>query len=319
MSYKIFLEQITEHIKHLQAQGLDIVELSIDSASWVRCQAIGKPDQRGDFAYITLKETLKNGLCGLRTSYRGVNGVGSFKTYGLHPLTNEQNEPITPSYNVSPSTSKALLHEQAAKKAYGFWVNSDTQGESDYLKRKEVGYHGIKFRRNEYGNVAVVPMFDEHGKLWSYQLLNSGGGKRYPKDSRTEGLFHRLGSLVNGKPIGIAESYVTAATVQEITGIQTVCAFSSNNLLAVSKILNSLISASLIILLADNDKHLPVNIGIEAALESINAIGQYGCLALPDFCDYSPSKEATDWNDLARLKGKRAVADQIAQQVPSFT
>jgi putative DNA primase/helicase len=77
-------------------------------------------------------------------------------------------------------------------------------------------------------------MFDEFGKLWSYQLLNPEGTKMYPKGAGTEGLFHKLQEPFNGQPIGIAESYATSATCFELSQVPMVCAFSSENLLAVT-------------------------------------------------------------------------------------
>jgi phosphate ABC transporter permease subunit PstA len=82
-------------------------------------------------------------------------------------------------------------------------------------------------------------MVDEHGRLWSYQLLNPNGTKRHPRDSRTEGLFHKLKEPMNGEPIGIAESYVTAATCFELIKFPIVTAFSSENLVAVTDIMLS--------------------------------------------------------------------------------
>lgn len=38
-------------------------------------------------------------------------------------------------------------------------------------------------------------------------------------------------------------------------------------------------------------------------------------LAIPDFGDFGPSKEASDWNDLLRLIGKDAAKVQIALAV----
>ena len=99
-------------------------------------------------------------------------------------------------------------------------------------------------------------MFDEYGKLWSYQLLNPDGTKRHPKECRTDGLFRWHANLQNGERIGIAESYVTAATCMELSGVPTVCAFTSENLVAVAQSIRLLFPKSHIILFVDNDRHL---------------------------------------------------------------
>lgn len=314
MSYKTYHEQLSEHIDHLRSNGLDVEELKIDSDKWDRCRAIGKSHGRGDFCYISNTEKLSNGLYGIKTSYRGQSGIGSFKTYGLWPDGNESNPTYTPKNCLTNADTSQ--HEQAACRAYGFWNHSNTYGSSDYLDRKGVGYYGIKFRSDEkYGNVAVVPMRDECNHLWNYQILNSDGTKHMGKDARTSGVFHKLKELVDGNPIGIAEGYVTAATCMELSGIPMICAFSSENLVAVTKILVHLFPASHIFMFADNDRHLVErglpNKGVVKASEARDVNSNRVSLVIPDFGNLEPSKDASDWNDLVRLLGNDFAATQI--------
>jgi phage/plasmid primase-like uncharacterized protein len=89
----------------------------------------------------------------------------------------------------------------------GFWNYSSTQGRSEYLERKDVGYYGIRFRSDEkYGDVAIVPMLDEKGRIWSYQILNSNGTKRQPNETRAEGLLHMIGSNSRWKKMSVHNS-----------------------------------------------------------------------------------------------------------------
>ncbi|MBS0272751.1 MAG: toprim domain-containing protein [Proteobacteria bacterium] len=316
MSYKTYTEQILEHLAELQANNLDVTELTVDSLHWIRCHELGETRGRGDYAYIANSEKLRNGLLGIRTSYRGPKGHGSYQTYELTPSGKEDSLKLPHSHE-GMTAQKNELHENAARKAYGFWKHSCLTGTSDYLQRKGVGSYGIRFRQSEqYGNVAVVPMFDEAGKLWSYQILNPDGKKRHPKDARTEGLFHSLRPLLNNQPIGIAESYVTSATCLELTNIPVVCAFSCHNLKAVAMAIRKLYPKSPLIIFADNDRHLPNgNQGLLKAHEARNAIKTEITLAMPDFGDLEPSKEASDWNDLLRLKGKEIVVSQITNLI----
>lgn len=108
---------------------------------------------------IALKK-IANDLIGLSSWCRGVNGESNHQTFGEGPTGCEvlRFHHDDPKLNVSNDLER---HETAAKKAYDFWIHSSETGESDYLKRKGVGYYGIRFRCSErYGNVAVVPMFD---------------------------------------------------------------------------------------------------------------------------------------------------------------
>jgi len=315
MAYKTYTEQVQEHLKALNDNGLCVSELKLDSTNWIRCHGHEETRGRGEYSYIANTEQLSNGLLGIRTSFRGQNGFGNIKTYGLPPFGNESVS--FTSYSMTNEAPKEEL-ETAARRAYGFWNHSNTQGLSDYLERKGVGSYGIRFRNSEqYGNVAVVPMFDEHGKLWSYQLLNPDGTKRHPKGCRTAGLFHKLGKLLNGERVGIAESYVTAATCMELSGVPMVCAFTSENLVAVSQAIRSLFPASHIILFADNDRHLEKtgnqNVGLLKALQARDAVKRDFTLAIPEFDNLGPSKETSDWNDLVRLNGKLGAASQISK------
>lgn len=82
MSYKTFIEQRAEHVQLLRDQGLDVVDLILNTPRWVRCKAINPEEDRRDLAYISTTQQLANGLTGLSTAYRGKNGAGSYKTYG---------------------------------------------------------------------------------------------------------------------------------------------------------------------------------------------------------------------------------------------
>jgi phage/plasmid primase-like uncharacterized protein len=313
MAYKTYTEQLIEHLHHLQSHGFDVTELQID-AGWIRCHLIGASHGRGELAYTTTTEKLNNGLFGIKTSFRGQNGYGKHTTYGQWPNGSDQ----VPTVSITSSQVAILqeddeLHKQAARKAYGFWSNSSETGVSDYLNLKGVGCHRIRFRSSEqYGNVAVIPMFDIERRLWSYQLLNPNGTKRYSTNGRIEGLFHMLRLPSKGEIIGIAESYVTAATCMELFGIPVACAFGCHNLKAVTLDLRKLYPESKLIIFADNDRHLPNgNQGVLKAMEAKEVTGVGVCIATPDFGDIEPSKEASDWNDLMRLKGREMAKAQI--------
>lgn len=312
MSYMTISQQINSHIEFLKSNSIEVDELKIN-AGFIRCKFRGQIGNRGEFCYKTTQSQLNNGMIGLATWCRCQGGeIKTFKTYGL-PLTKDSKSNMfsenIEGYEQTDSASR--------RKSELFWEYSEHTGESDYLRRKGVGYYGIRFRNNEYGKVAVIPLRDIHGNLWSYQLLNSDGAKRVPKNVKIGGLFHILQAFVNGQPIGIAESYVVAATCYELTGIPSVTAISSSNLVQVALLLRSKYPNSRIIVLADNDRHLEENKGFKVANLLTERLGGNCDIALPDFEGYPPARDYTDWNDLVREKGWHTARNMLTSLIRS--
>ncbi len=312
-----FADQLLAHLNFLHGHGLDVQELKIGGI--VRCHAIGSIQPRGDFTYKTfLNPMTTDGWAGLVTWCRSPSGEHTFNTYGLGQDAGEALIPAI--FSVADDGEELKRHEVAARRAYGFWGHSSISGTSCYLTGKGVGSYGIRFRSSEkYGNVAVVPMRDEAGHLWNYQLLNPDGSKLMSKESRTNGLFHKLRDPVNGQPVGIAESYVTSATCYELSGMPLVCAFSANNLKATAQSIRNLYPNSPIIFFADNDQHLAhrgiKNLGIFLAQDALIAVDGYGGIAHVEFVDSQPSKACSDWNDFVRLNGFEFARSMLLEKV----
>jgi hypothetical protein len=309
MSYMTINEQIRSHLHFLTANGFEINELKINSG-FIRCGFKGQTEGRGELSYKTTQSLLNNGMIGLATWCRCPGGaIQTHRTYGI----------CHPEYLSSILSADIEINEQrdieSARKSELFWEYSDPVGESDYLRRKGVGYYGIRFRNNAYGRVAVIPLRDVEGQLWSYQLLNSDGSKRVPKNIKVSGLFHILQPFVNGQPIGLAESYVVAATCYEVMGLSTVTAISSSNFEEIATILRIKYPNSRIIILGDNDRHLEENKGVETANSVKKKLGANCTIAVPDFEGFPPSREYTDWNDLVREKGSLLVRKMLTELI----
>lgn len=323
MSYKPYSEQIHLHVMFLKSKGFDIDDLKVNT-DFVRCRQTEKCQYRGELVYKTRITKLNNGLTGMQTWFRGPQGESSsFQTYGLGPSENEHLAPLETTVEEKLVVDVAV-HDAAGRKAYGFWQYSAVSGRSDYLERKKVGCYGIRFRSStQYGDVAVIPMVDSQGKLWSYQLLNPDGTKRQPKDARTVGLFHMVGIPFDGQPIGIAESYVTSASCFELTGIPTACAFSCQNLKDIVMVFKQSYPKSKLIIFADNDRHLEtrgaVNQGRLKALEAINSVDGGVVLVAPDFGSSTAVKGLTDWNDLIHEMGLEYAKRQVEEQLRENT
>lgn len=301
MSYMTMKEQIRSHLNFLVSNGLDVSELNINSG-FIRCRSKGQDDGRGELSYKTTQSILNNGMIGLATWCRCQGGlIQTYKTYG-----SRENAGISEMLPLSGQAEEQGDIE-SVRKSELFWEYSDRVGESDYLRRKGVGYYGIRFRNNAYGRVVVIPLRDGAGRLWSYQLLNADGTKRVPKNVRVSGLFHVLQPFVNGQSIGLAESYVVAATYYETMGLPAVTAISSSNLERVVMILRNKYPNSRIIILADNDRHLEQNKGVQAACEARDRLKENCTVAIPDFEGFPAASDYSDWNDLVREKGHQAV------------
>jgi phage/plasmid primase-like uncharacterized protein len=299
MSYMTMEEQIASHFAFLKEQNFTIDKLHIDGG-FVRCHHSNHIAGRGELCYQTRKTQLRNGMVGLATWCRGEGGqTKTHKTYG--PAPSDQCEVKI------RSTEK----QEESRKAEIFWRMSDEVGEAEYLLKKGVGYYGIRFRCTDYGKIAVIPLRDIDGKFQSYQLINPDGSKRFAKDVSNLGLLHMLQRPINGSTIGLAESYVTAASCFEVTGIAMVSAFSSDNLKSVSLELRKRFPQSPLIIFGDDDRHLPENKGRRAASIAKEALGDECKVVVPDFEGYPLIREFTDWNDYIRENGIRSAREMI--------
>ncbi len=297
MGYMTFEQQVVSHLQFLREAGLELVSLTIDSADFIRCLAAGTTG-RGEYAYKTVSRQLNNGMTGLMTWCRSKGGeINQHKTYGqgaLHGIAAEKGG-----------------SNMDLKKIQKFWDFSSPHGESDYLKRKGVQAHRIRFRENCYGKVAVIPMANVQGELRGYQILNSNGSKVFAKGIRVNGLFHSLTDLVDNIAIGIAESYVTAATCFELLPMPTVTAFTGDNLEHVAAVLRQRYPNSPLVIFADNDRHLDKNKGMMAAEKALKEAKGNGIVLAPQFSGDLKMREYSDWNDLVREIGPMEASRQM--------
>jgi phage/plasmid primase-like uncharacterized protein len=178
------------------------------------------------------------------------------------------------------------------------------------IRPASVAAHGL--RQDRRGNL-LVPIRDAEGRLWSVQTISATGQKLYLKGGRKQGMHAMLGELRPGAPLVIAEGYATAATLREVTGLATVAAFDSGNLLGVARAYRARDPARPLIFAADNDHHLPhrstplPNVGKEKATAAAEAVN--GLLLLPRF---APTETGTDWNDFMAQHGRVAMR-QLAE------
>ena len=318
MKCMTFEQQVAAHIQFLEQAGLKLNNLIIDSADFVRSLAQGEVG-RGEYAYKTVSRQLINGMTGLITWYRGEGGrISTYKTYGQATQCSDTGIIMGSSQNICLRVSeKEECVDVNMKRIQKFWDLSSVYGESEYLKRKGVKAHRIRFRENQYGKVAVVPMIDTQEQLRGYQILNANGSKLFAKGIRVSGLFHPLIDLKDGVAIGIAESYVTAATCFELLPMPTVTTFTSENLEHVAGALRERYPNSPLVIFADNDRHLLENKGMNCAKKALARTQGNGIILAPEFKGHLKTRALSDWNDLVRESGPVYASKQIWKALQS--
>lgn len=207
---------------------------------------------------------------------------------------------------------------EAERKAAAIWKSAGpAPADHPYLVRKKIEPKGLKL----YKDMLVVPAY-RGGKLASLQFIGADGVKRFLKGGRMDGAYASVSGGADRSKILIAEGYATAGTLHEATGVPVVVAFNAGNLVAVSKAIRAKYPDAELILAADDDRHTVVrgellNVGVVKARAAAEAVG--GTVMVPQFLEDDPEK-ASDWNDLASLRGLEAVrgAFQVGKPDPGL-
>lgn len=203
--------------------------------------------------------------------------------------------------------------QRAAREAARVWAAYVATGTSDYLVRKGVGAHGVRFDPNGHGTMAV-PMCDARGSIHGLQIIrgkNRGGKleKQYfPAGLAKQGKYHLIGGLPSWICL-VAEGYATAATLHEATGLPVAVAFDAGNLVHVAAALHKHYKRARILVCADDDYLTEGNPGVTAAQNA--AIAVSGAYLAPVFATDRAGQKITDFNDLHAIEGLHAVRSQI--------
>lgn len=209
---------------------------------------------------------------------------------------------------------KARFDEVSKKAEYIFNSSSPDATSSPYIISKCIIAVGV--RKSRDGNV-LVPVRDIKGKIWSVQFI-CNEKKTFLKNGKVDGNFHVLdsnNSLKKQETLIFAESYSTAASIHQATGKAVVCSFNAGNLTKVAKAFKEEHPEKGILIAGDNDWHLPLqnppypNAGAEKAKMAAEGVG--GTFILPIFNDQTPDRKRTDFNDVHRVHGLKAVKSQI--------
>jgi len=323
----------------------------------VRCRVEGDREKRG--WYILHEITLTGGdivFVGSFGIWQGADNNAQKIEITRTDLTAEQKAAIKQRIADDKKRSDAEQKrkaEQSAAKASAAWRKLETDGDCDYLHRKGVIAHGIRF--TEKGALAV-PMLDTQGRIHGLQLIldkvkqkdlieSHGRDKQYwPAGAVKKAHFHLIDSPTT--LILIAEGYATGATLYEATGFPVAIAFDAGNLPAVAQALKKYYPKAQILICADDDafarcKHCkkPVKVNLSATCPHCNqphgkknagkeyaelaALAVNGRIVSPKFADdearfdhYSRNQgKITDFNDLHLTDGLHTVRIQIEEAI----
>lgn len=328
-------------ISQLANAGLIIQHLEIGRMR--RCQVQGSKERKGWYAIHEV--TMDGGdllLVGSYGIWQGANNNATKIELKKQKLTDDQKSAIKTRLADDKRRAEAARRREqdsAAKRAEMVWRKAATEGQSEYLKRKQVQAHGIRYTES---GALVIPMTDSYGKIHGLQFILPAGHPRKKKTGRDKefwpvGMGMRGHYFLIGAPVNIlliAEGYATAASLHAATGLPCAVAFNANNLLPVAEALRRRYPHVGIVMCADDDyiqkctpcgemtlvdsspdcehcgkPHGKNNAGqINAGAAALAVNGKW---LAPVFTIDRERKKITDFNDLHVLEGLHLVRSQI--------
>lgn len=254
----------------LQAFGLLVDSLEVGKLR--RCRAEGDKEKRGWYHLHEMR--LDNGndiIVGSYGVWRGAEKNTQKVELRKQNLSNEQRESLR--RRLTEDRRRADLQQKAdqaraAERARKAWKQYAEQGPCDYLDRKGVLGHGVRYST---GGSMIIPVLDTTGAIHGLQVIRGkqvGERKRLDKEFWPTGLaikghFFLIGMA--GPIILVAEGYATAASLYEATGLPVAVAFNANNIGPVATALRARYKQAKILICADDDETQKCHAPDEAA------------------------------------------------------
>ncbi|TVO53835.1 DUF5906 domain-containing protein [Denitromonas halophila] len=251
-------------LNQLRGHGLLVDAFEADGKTH-RCKIEGSRDKPG--WYLLREITLERGdkaIVGAFGVWRGTDNGSTKVDMKLPDLTPEQKKAIRDQMRADQKRVEAQRAGEAArasKRARAMWSKLSDHGECDYLPRKGVAGHGVRYTPT---GAMAVPMMDNAGQVWGLQFILGGKShanriqrigrdKEYwPKGHIKRGHYHLI-----GLPIWlclVAEGYATAASLHEATGLPVAVAFDAGNIGPVVEQLRDRFRSVKFIVCADDDQ-----------------------------------------------------------------
>lgn len=214
---------------------------------------------------------------------------------------------------------------RAATRASQAWRACQPTGDSDYLVRKGIGAHGVRFSPS---GAMVLPLLDASSKIHGLQIIRSKAlakqAKRPEKEFWPAGLvkkghFHLIGMPTNIVLVG--EGYATCASLHEATGVPVAVAFDAGNLGPVASAMSKRYPNARVLVCADDDAFSDGNPGVTCA--SAAALESGGAMLVPRFANEearaakfaASGEKLSDFNDLHALEGLHVVRTQVEERL----
>lgn len=241
----------------------------------------GKQRTAGWYQLNTISIDNKSYLVGSYGYWKGAdNNAQKIQWDKKVTLTPEQRKAMADQHKAAKKHAEFLRGQEIDKasiRAQKAWRNYIPDGSCDYLDKKQVKAHGVRFHKTE--DTMVIPMQDAKGKIFGLQIIRGSQSmakhadlmkhnpklpqkpqKQYwPAGLDKVGHYHLIGSP--REIVLIAEGYATAASIHEATGLPIAVAYDANNITPVAKALKKSYPQATVIICADDDylqkcKHL---------------------------------------------------------------
>ena len=316
----------------------------------MRCKVVDSRERRGWYSLHELR--LDDGdmvLVGSFGVWRGNDNGAQKVSLKKRKLTSDQTQALKARIAEDrrrAEASRKTAANKAARRAAAVWKQCSNQGRSDYLEKKSVLAHGLRY--TDSGSL-VIPIADVLGKIRGLQFIlpsdhprrkKTGRDKEYwPAGLAKQGHCHLFGGTPN--PICLlAEGYATGASLHEATGYPVAVAFDAGNLLPVATNLKKKYRNIRILVCADDDfiqkcaacgqmttvetgdcthcgqPHQKGNAGISAAQATAMAVD--GAWVIPVFAEDRGVRKLTDFNDLQQIESAAAVRIQIEARLSAL-
>jgi putative DNA primase/helicase len=306
-----------------QLQSFGLVFDYLDIGRMRRCKIQGSRERKGWYAiHEVMTDDQVILLVGSYGIWQGAeNNAQKIKVGGHGALSKDQLAAIKTRLAEDKRRSEAQRKKEssrAAAIAEAVWAKCLHEGESDYLKRKGIAAHGLRY--TESGSL-VVPMLDGFGRIHGLQFIlpsthprkkKTGRDKEFwPAGMAMKGHYYLIGTPTD--ILLIAEGYATAASLHEATGLPVAVAFNANNLLPVAQALRKRYQDVSILVCGDDDYLTDGNPGMTSA--SAAALAVAGVWIVPQFSIDRENKKITDFNDLHALEGLHLVRSQVEEKL----